>query len=75
MRATIGRPNKVPWVLNGWYPDTPWLFFGSDGDPETGELYHCTLAVWAGRGRRIIIPIPRFVHYCADADDAIPPTS
>lgn len=63
----IGRPNKLPWLDSGWDERVARrLFIGSDGDVETGELFHCTVCVWVWPGWRLVVPIPRFVHHCRD---------
>lgn len=61
------RPNKLPWLDSGWDEEVARkVFIGSDGDPETGELYHCTVCLWVWPGWRLVVPIPRVVHYCRD---------
>lgn len=63
----IGRPNKMPWLDSGWDEQVASkVFIGSDGNPETGELYHCTVCVWVWPGWRLVVPIPRFIHQCLD---------
>jgi hypothetical protein len=54
-----------PWVWTLPGDDWAWVFIGSDGDPCSGQLRCCTLAVRIPfADRLLVIAIPPFIHRC-----------